>query len=172
MGIYILLFRGINVGGKHRLPMKELKSLLLSEGYGDVKTYIQSGNVVLRAESDPSKKIAAAVESTFGFKPATLAIERTHFEKAIEMNPYSSFEGKIVHFYFCTETPNLNRKKLDALAANGEEYELNDSVFYLHAPNGIGRSKLVAKIELCLGVRATGRNLNTVLKLQGMAQDM
>ena len=152
--------------------MKELKSLLEAEGYEGVKTYIQSGNVILSTKSNPLKNIASKVKLKFGFNPEILAIEWTKFENAIGANPYSSFEGKFVHFYFCTKKPKLNLHKLETIIANSESYQLKGNVFYLHAPNGIGRSKLVSNIESCLGVHATGRNLNTVLKLKEMAKNV
>lgn len=89
-------------------------------------------------------------------------------------NPYLSygFEGNTVHSYFCASKPTLDTKKLEKLIASDEEYKLKGNMFYLHSPSGIGRSKLVKSIELCLGVAATGRNLNTVLKIKEMAQDL
>lgn len=172
MNTYILLFRGINVGGRNLLPMKALQPLLESEGYKSVNTYIQSGNVVLRAKSKSLGGIALKVEKKFGFSPELLSLEKSEFEKAVNLNPFSSYEGKTVHFYFCVKKPVLNKQKLESFAADSEQYKLQGNVFYLHAPNGIGRSKLVSNIEACLGVPATGRNLNTILKLQEMAENI
>ena len=81
-------------------------------------------------------------------------------------------EGKTVHFYFCFEKPTLNLDKVESYISSSESYELKGNVLYLHAPDGIGRSKLVLNIESCLGVSYTGRNLNTVLKLQDMIQSV
>jgi uncharacterized protein (DUF1697 family) len=86
--------------------------------------------------------------------------------------PYQGFEGKFVHFYFCKEAPKIDKTKLLALTTETECYELIDNVFYLHAPDGIGRSKLVANIESCLGVPATGRNLNTIKKLISISMSL
>lgn len=169
---YILLSRGVNVGGNNRLPMKDLKQHLESEGYERVKTYIQSGNVVLKTKSNPSGRVAEIVESKFGFRPEVMAFEQLKFEDAIKANPYSSYDGKTVHFYFCANKPKLNVAKVESLLSNDETYELKDKVFYLHAPNGIGRSKLVLNIESCLGVSYTGRNLNTVLKLEELVKNV
>ncbi len=171
MKTYIILFRGINVGGKNILPMKALRSLLETEGYGNVNTCIQSGNVILSTESNPLKNIKLRVQSEFGFSPEILALDKAEFEKAVGANPYPSFDGKTVHFYFCAEEPGLNVGKIQALVANDEEYKLDGRVFYLHAPNGIGRSRLVSNIESCLGTSATGRNLNTVLRIKKMLQN-
>lgn len=169
MDTYCLLFRGINVGGRNRLPMQALKTLLEEAGYAAVKTYIQSGNVVLRAPQKPSPDLAAMIEAQFGFRPDVLVLDKPELDRAIAHNPFTGYEGKTVHFYFCAATPAIDADRLDALVAADEDVALQDEVFYLHAPGGIGRSKLVANIESCLGVRATGRNLNTVLKLRDMA---
>ena len=152
--------------------MQELKLLLEHEGYEGVQTYIQSGNVVLNANSKPLKNIVEKVKTKFGFSPEILILKKSEFEHAVSSNPFTSFEGKTVHFYFCSKKPVLNNLKLESLSANGEQYELNGNVFYLHAPNGIGRSKLVSNIEACLGVPATGRNRNTVLKIQEMVKNV
>jgi len=171
MKTYILLFRGINVGGKNILPMQALSALLEASGYEQVKTYIQSGNVVLNGRQKPGATIAKAIESRFGFKPQVMILERTEFEKAVKNNPYRTGEGKSIHFYFCAATPKPDLRKLSGLAAKTERYAIKGKVFYLFAPDGIGRSKLVANIETCLGVPATGRNLNTVNKLLEMAKN-
>ncbi|UAA39252.1 DUF1697 domain-containing protein [Paraneptunicella aestuarii] len=169
MDTYILLLRGINVGGKNLIPMKELKSLLLKQGFQNVTTYIQSGNVVFSSNSAP-KDLKRSIGDAFGFEPELMLLKREEFEKIVSLCPFSSDDGKSIHFYICAETPRLNQDKLASYIANDEEYQVIDKVFYLHAPSGIGRSKLVANIERCLGVKSTGRNLNTMLKLQGLLQ--
>ncbi len=71
-----------------------------------------------------------------------------------------------MHFYFCKKKPKINFVKIEASISETERYLLIGNIFYLHAPDGIARSKVVAGIEKCLGVSATGRNLNTVNKLK------
>ena len=171
----IAILRGINVGGHRKILMVDLKLKLTSIGFIDVSTYIQSGNVVLESESNPESKIKELIQSNLGFSPEVLALTETEFNSAVINNPYQEhsgkvLEGKYVHFYFCKEMPSLNTEKLDAVASKTERYRLIDKVFYLHAPDGIGRSKMVTKIEACFGVPATGRNLNTVNKVQQMIQ--
>lgn len=170
MKAYVILFRGINVGGNNLLPMKELKSLLLDNDFHDVSTYIQSGNVVLRTNYVDG--IAELVESNFGFKPKILAFEKSQYQKIVNVCPYQGFEGKTVHFYFCESEPKLDHEKMQTVIANGEEYKLIGNTFYLHAPNGIGRSKLVANIDEVLGTSCTGRNLNTVMKVKQLLVDI
>ena len=168
MKTYIVLFRGINVGGKNILPMKELTAVLVENDYLNIKTYIQSGNVVLRSNKKPDSNIKSLIQSNFGIKSEVFALDKSDFISAVKNNPYKSNEGKTIHFYFCKRSPEVDYEKLKKLKSDSEEYFIKGEVFYLYAPNGIGRSKLVAKIEFCLGVPVTGRNLNTINKLQSM----
>ncbi len=170
MKTYILLLRAINVGGKNILPMKELTSLLLQSGFHNVETYIQSGNVVLNSERKPTENIVAEIENKFGFRPEILTIEKSQFELAIANNPFKSVERKLLHLYFPVNSLKPDTKKLLEMASTTERYEIIGSVFYLHAPDGIGRSKLVSNLAACLGGAVTGRNGNTVAKLIAMAQ--
>ncbi|WDE13944.1 DUF1697 domain-containing protein [Thalassomonas haliotis] len=170
MKTYIILLRGVNVGGKNLVPMNALKSLLAAAGFEQVKTYIQSGNIVLLSDSDPEAEITRLIQAEFGFTPQVLLLDNHEFTTCVANNPYQAFAGKSVHFYFCKTQPQINEEKLNGLISATESYQLAEKVFYLHAPDGIGRSKLVANIEACLGVAATGRNLNTVNKLVDMVQ--
>jgi uncharacterized protein (DUF1697 family) len=166
-----MLFRGINVGGRNLLPMKELVSLLDTNTYRNIRTYIQSGNLVLQSHEKP-ENIALLIHDRFGFEPEVFVFEEPEFSAAVEKNPYASGDGKHVHFFFCNEQPEINIEKLERLKSDSEQYHVNGRVCYFFAPEGIGRSKLAANMESCLGVSATGRNLNTVRKLKEMAMDV
>ena len=168
MNKYVVLLRAVNVGGKNLVPMKELKSLLENKGLQNISTYIQSGNIVLQSESSPTVLIQEVIESQFGFVPQVLVLSESEFKQSIEKNPFDEEEGKLIHFYYCQESPAIDDEKLQKYCSETERYQLVDKVFYLYAPNGIGRSKLVANIESCLGVATTGRNLNTVNKIESM----
>lgn len=168
MSTYIVLLRGVNVGGKNILPMKELRLLLEEGGFTDVRTYIQSGNIILSSDAEPGNETGDLIHGKFGFTPEVRVLSEQAFRRAVANNPYAEYEGKTVHFYFCKAAPAINHEKLEKLTADTEAHELIGNVFYLHAPEGIGRSKLVANIEACLGVSVTGRNLNTISKLAGM----
>jgi uncharacterized protein (DUF1697 family) len=169
METFVALFRGINVGGNNILPMKELKFLLEDNSFHNPKTYIQSGNVVFDSEKPPGN-INLLIEEKYGFKPEVLIIEKKEFLELVSGNPYSSTIGKQIHFYFCKDTPKANVERLDGLKSETEDYAIRGKVLYLYAPDGIGRSKLAANTEKCLGVAATGRNLNTVNKLIEMLE--
>jgi len=106
-----------------------------------------------------------------GFSPEVFVLNETKFSTSALYNPYKEFEGKFVHLYFCENDIDLVHDKLNKYIADSEEYSVKENVFYLHAPTGIGRSKLVANIESCLGQRATGRNLNTVNKISSMLRN-
>lgn len=171
MKTYIILLRGINVGGNNLLPMKELQILLENTGFENVRTYIQSGNIILDSSKSPETDISSLISSQFGFEPIVLTLSKKEFESAVLDNPYQAYEGKFVHFYFCKERPNINAEKLETVVSETENYKLIGNVLYIHAPDGIARSKLIVNIEKCLGVAATGRNLNTVNRLSEMLQN-
>ncbi len=177
MPTWIALFRGINVGGRNILPMKELVRDLQSLGLEDVKTYIQSGNAVFRAAREDAAalgaEISATIEGRHGFRPHVLLLSADQLADAIASNPFPEAEAepKTLHVSFLASLPPA--PDLDALAAvkaPSERFHLTDRVFYLHAPDGIGRSKLAAKAERLLGVPITARNWRTVDKLREIAQ--
>jgi uncharacterized protein (DUF1697 family) len=170
---YIALFRGINVGGRNKLPMKELVKLLEVLDLENIKTYIQSGNVVFNSEIEDrpklTNKIGAAIKQQFGFKPKILLLESSELEKAIEANPFPVTEPKALHFGFLASKPaNPDVKALEKLRKESEQFQLIDKVFYLYAPEGVGRSKLAAKAEKLLDTDMTDRNWRTVSKIREM----
>lgn len=168
MSLYVVLLRGVNVGGKNLLPMKELKVLLCNAGFEQVETYIQSGNIVLQSATAPREKLAELISTHFQCTPELFVLSEREFDLAVANNPYQGEAGQSVHFYFCNDVPTLDLEKLRRWQSASERCQLVGQVFYLHAPDGIGRSKLVANIESCLGVTATGRNFNTMQKLMAL----
>lgn len=177
MNTYIALFRGINVGGNNILPMKELVKMLEDIGCAKVKTYIQSGNVVFQSPEIDHKplaeKISKNISQHFGFKPKVLLINTADFETAVRNNPYPTENGKNLHFFFMESVPaSPDLAALSALKSGREQFSLLENVFYLYAPEGIGRSKLAAKVEQKLGVPVTARNWNTVQKLLEMLKQI
>jgi uncharacterized protein (DUF1697 family) len=125
---------------------------------------------VLQSQGNP-EDIPSIVLDRFGFEPEVLVLEESEFHAALENNPFSSPHGKDIHFYFCKDKPEPDFAKLEKYKSESERYHIEGRIFYLFAPDGIGRSKLVANIESCLGAAATGRNLNTIHKLQEMVQN-
>lgn len=177
MTTWILLLRGINVGGRNRLPMGDLVSILESSGLEDVETYIQSGNVVFRSakvSSTLGEEIATAVEERHGFRPRVLLLDADRLREAAESNPFPEAEAEpgTLHLFFLATAPESpDVEALDRLVSPSERFHLAGDVFYLHAPDGIGRSKLAANVEKHLGVAATARNWRTVERLREMSRD-
>lgn len=169
MKTYIVLLRGVNVGGKNLLPMKPFVSLLEQNDFQKVKYYIQSGNIVLESKSDPNKKIQDIIYQQYNFMPDIFTLTVSDFASVVNNNPYKEQEGKLVHFYFCENAIALNLEKMNHWISSTEKYQVINNVFYLFAPEGIGRSKLVANIGACLQQSGTGRNLNTINKIKQLS---
>ena len=176
MNTFIALLRGINVGGNNILPMRNLVELLEGLGLSRVKTYIQSGNAVFQSKNKNSaqlsQEISAAIGERFGFTPQVMVLEMKVLQNAIISNPFPEGESepKTLHLFFLVDVPqHPDLEILESLKANSEQFMLTNSVFYLYAPNGIGRSKLAAKVEKALGVAVTARNWRTVNKIMDIA---
>ena len=178
MSVKVALMRGINVGGKHILPMPNLREILGELGCESVATYIQSGNVVFRSKRKSeglARSISKAVEKRFGFAPFVLVMSAATFEGIASANPYvaKAAEPKHVHTLFLAGPANdADLKRMHERKSSTEEFTLTDAAVYLHAPDGIARSKLANEMERHLGVSATGRNQRTVEKLQTMLSEM
>ena len=171
---YISLLRGINVAGKKKIIMKDLKALYESLGLGDVITYIQSGNVIF--ESDEKNdvlidKIENTITQKYGFDVPVQIRTVNDFKHIIEVCPYSDLdlveEGTRVMVTFLEAVPSAeNIDKLISYVKEPERLVLVGKEVYLHCPNGYGKTKLNNNfIEKKLLVGATTRNWKSVVKL-------
>lgn len=179
MRTFVALLRGINVGGRNSLPMRELVEVLEGLGLREVKTYIQSGNVVFQNEggepADLAGRMGDAIEKSHGFRPEVMLLKVDELQSAIAANPFpeAELEPKTLHLYFLGSEPeNADLKALESIRREKERFKLEGKVFYLHAPLGIGRSKLAAQVEKSLGVAVTSRNWRTVSKIRAMAAEL
>jgi uncharacterized protein (DUF1697 family) len=177
MKSYVALMRGINVGGRNVLPMVELTSILQGLGVKNVRSYIQSGNILFDAEDIETNALARTVSSVIeenkGFLPEMLILEWEKFAAAAAANPFPEAEDEPskLHLAFAKTTPiDPDLVELEEVRTDSERFKLIDDVFYLHAPDGIGRSKLVTKIEKALGVPTTMRNWRTINKILVMGE--
>lgn len=175
MNTYIVFFRGINVGGHHIIRMKPLREVLESLGFYNVRTYIQSGNVVFKSPIKEKGEITMIIQSKindlYGFEPNIFVLTSRDINQAAERNPFprADDDPSKVHLYFLKEALNeVDNQRLDELKAKTEEYKLIGDIFYLFAPEGVGRSKLAASVEKTLGVPTTARNWRTVKKTMAM----
>lgn len=174
---WIALLRGVNVGGSGVLPMQELRALLADLGYGSVRTYIQSGNCIFTSTATATRiadEIADGIAGRFGFHPDVLVLSPVEIEAALAANPFCTgdAEPKSIHLFFLAEpAPDTDLAGLRALASGSEALHLADSVLYVFAPDGIGRSRMVAKIDRFIPLATTARNLRTVRKIAEMMRE-
>ena len=171
METMVALLRGINVGGKNRLPMQDFRDLLAELGCEDARTYIQSGNAVFRNDADTvalSLEIQEAIEQRFGFSPQVMILTADEFESVIAGNPYADKldDSRSVHVSFlAAEAVTADIERMKEECRGDESFYLSKHALYFHAPDGIGRSVFANNVEKRLGVAATGRNWRTVGKI-------
>ena len=158
------------------MPMKGLVSILEGAGARKIKTYIQSGNVVFQSaeknSSQLAKKLTAEIKKRHGFEPHILVLDLEAIKKAIAENPFSEAETEpsSLHLGFlASRSKSSDLERLSSLRKESERFHLGDGVFYLHAPEGVGRSILAASAEKLLGVPMTDRNWRTVCKVMELA---
>ncbi|MCX4987771.1 MULTISPECIES: DUF1697 domain-containing protein [unclassified Streptomyces] len=173
---YAALLRGINVGGAKKVPMAELRTLMEGLGYGDVRTYLQSGNAVFSSghgdEDSLAEELSGAIEKHFGFGVGVLVRDHGYLRTVREACPFpaAELEAKQLHITYFSDPVDAGRfASVEPAVFLPEEFRLGDRVLYLYAPDGLGRSKLaeaLAKPRLLKGVLATTRNWNTVVKLE------
>jgi len=176
MQTVIALLRGVNVG-QNLLKMERLREICTGLGFKNVRTYVQSGNVVFEAPASTSKLRATLEKKLNGESrlPITVLL-RTPEEliSIIARNPFLKEKGIDVsrlHVTFLSEPGTKDGiEKLGAIKAGPDRFRADGTEIYLHCPNGYGISKLSnSAIEKALGQRATTRNWNTVNKLHEMA---
>jgi uncharacterized protein (DUF1697 family) len=164
---YAALLRGVNVGGRGRLPMPALVEAFESLGHEDVRSYIQSGNVVFRSRAGDAGKVAAALEGMLSgqFGLQTRVLLRTHSELEA-ISAHSPFD-EAVHVVFLDGSPKPAAvARLDPDRSPGDRFEVAGREVYLSLASGAGRTKLTLDwLERQLGIVGTQRNWNTVLKL-------
>jgi uncharacterized protein (DUF1697 family) len=175
--IHIALLRGINVGGKHRLPMKDLAGIFREAGCTDVRTFIQSGNVVFRVEDGLAQRVASRVADTisgrFGFDAPVVTRTAAELEVVAGHNPFleDGADPKRLHVVFLADQPGEAQiAELDPDRSPPDEFVVRGREIYLHCPNGAGRSKLTAPyFDKTLETVSTQRNWRTVGKLLELA---
>ena len=169
---YIILLRGINVSGKNKLPMADLRELLNDLRFQNVQTYIQSGNIILTSELSKSitrKRIKNGILAKFGYDIPVIIRTVFEFEKAIINNPFKeSTEKKKMFFTFLNRVPKDVNIEINTSVSDA--YKIVNDVVYLFCETGYGNTKLSNNLfEKKLKVIATTRNYNTTLKMLALA---
>jgi uncharacterized protein (DUF1697 family) len=172
---YIALLRGINLGKHNRIPMGKLQQAFEGLGFEQVRTYIQSGNVIFNAgtASNLCQKIEEKIRSDFGLAVSVISKTAEELGDAIRNNPFLKKGGvdhSRLHVTFLSSVPAAAAEKLDRLRAGPDQFCCAGLEVYLYCRDGYGRTKLSnAAIEKALSVRATTRNWRTVNQLYQMA---
>jgi uncharacterized protein (DUF1697 family) len=170
---HILLLRGINLGSTNRISMPDLRALLEDSGFKDVRTYVQSGNVVLSGTGDVAKKVERLVAKEFGLQIPVVVRTRAQLAKVVELNPLAKVakNPKRYQVSFLDAKPAREIvRRVEEAAAPGERVVVHGREIYAWHPDTIARSKLWALLAgQNLGVTATARNWATVQKLLELA---
>jgi len=171
------MLRGINVSGQKKIRMADLRSLYESLGLINVRSYLQSGNVIFDSEEENVEKlkdaIEAQIESTFGFSVPVLIQTSEDFQRAIKEHPFAEEEAIRVLVTFLYESPE--KSKLEELSQHEDKvdkFAIGEQEIFLFCPDGYGRTKLSNNFfEKKLGVIATTRNWKSVNALYEMASE-
>ena len=176
---YVALLRGINVGGKNRLPMADLRGIFIAAGCAAVRTYIQSGNAVFGAAQDLAEAlpeiVTQAIFERFGYETAVVVRSDKEMRQVATSNPFdTSGDPRFLHVAFLKDTPSaVAVARLDPDRSPPDEFAVCGRDVYLRYPVGPARSKLTnAYVAARLQTVSTMRNWRTVLKLLDMVETL
>lgn len=172
----VALLRGVNVGGRGKLAMADLRAIATDLGYADVSTYIQSGNLVVSTPGSAAtvaKDLARAIASSTSVKPAVVVRTRSQLAKVVKGNPFlqRGEDPAHLHAVFMDGPAKSALTKLDLASYAPEEATAVGTELYLFLPNGVGRSKLAVDVGRQKGAVGTQRNWRSVTKLLEMADE-
>lgn len=178
MNIRIAILRGINVGGKRKILMADLKSMCEKLGLKNVKTYIQSGNLIFnsdRQNSELENDLEKAITEKFGFDVPVVVRTEKQLEVSIKNNPFFDQDTDIkqLHLTFLKEKPNKeNVDKTLTYNYEPDEFQINDKDIFIFCSGKYHESKLTNNFfEKQLKVGATTRNWKTVMKLSELIKN-
>jgi uncharacterized protein (DUF1697 family) len=177
MSVYIALLRGINVSGQKTIKMEALRAVFEANNFKNVRTYLQSGNVVFDAQAMDAQELALRISSmiqqTFGFDVPVIVLLQQNLEAIVRNNPFTAVETlAFLHCTFLAETPfPVPEAQLTEKLTAEEQIAFGHQAIYLFCPNGYGQTKLSNNfIERKLKVTATTRNWKTTMALLQMAR--
>jgi len=177
MQTYISMLRGINVSGQKKIRMADLKSMYETLGFGNIQTYVQSGNVVFESDEEDLEKlrqsIEAQIEKTFGFSVPVLIRSADDFDRIIQEHPFAQEETNRVLVTFLYERPaQSKRDELSQYEDKVDQFTLGEQEIFLFCPGGYGKTKLSNTFfEKKLELIATTRNWKSVNALYQMANE-
>jgi uncharacterized protein (DUF1697 family) len=178
VAVQIVLLRGINLGPRNRIAMPELRKALAEAGFDNVRTYVQSGNVVLSTQLKPeqtARKVERLVADRFGLDIGVVVRSKAELARVAKKNPLADVAKDPRRYQVSFLDGKLERRtvdKLEAAVAGGEQLVVDGREIYAWHDAGVARSKLWAAIAgKGLGVKATARNWTTVTKLLELADE-
>jgi uncharacterized protein (DUF1697 family) len=180
MPSYVAMLRGINVSGSKPVKMEALRASFEALGFKNVRTYVQSGNVVFEAREPAAAplgpKIGARIKRDFGFDVPVMVLGAAELARVVEENPFLKQRAQVadvtkLHVTFLAAAPAaVGLKKMEGLSSGNDAFRCLGQTIYLHCPQGYGRTKLSNNVfERALGASATTRNWKTVTTLAAMA---
>jgi uncharacterized protein (DUF1697 family) len=181
MTVIISMLRGVNLGPNRRVKMEALRSLYESLRLRDVRTYVQSGNVIFRTEERDialmTKRLQKAIEKTFGFQCDVILRTTSELRGVIARNPFANRRGiepsKLLVTFLASDPGEEARKQVRKIKTNPDELWIDGREMYTYFPNGMARPKVSwAAIEKILKISGTGRNWNSITKLLEMAETL
>ena len=169
---YVALLRGVNVGGRNKLPMADLRDIFSAAGCSAVRTYIQSGNVVFQAGQDLAERapeiVTESIRRQFGYETVVVVRSREELRQVAASNPFdTSGDPRFLQVAFLADTPDAEAvSRLDPRRSPPDAFAVRGRHVYLHYPNGVARSKLTNEyLAAQLQTASTMRNWRTVLTL-------
>ena len=192
MATHVALLRGINVGGRNKVPMAALREVVTSLGHTGVTTYIQSGNVLFTSAGTSTRELAAALESAigaaFGIWASVVVLTRDELAKVLGDNPYSDEANpKLVHVVFLNSAPpqdlldRITAAESAAAAKGGRDtFTAIGPALFVHTPDGFGTSELAQSVFRIISapatqkkeaIAATARNWATATKLLALCDE-
>ena len=180
MPSYVAMLRGINVSGAKPVKMEQLRAMFEALGFTQVRSYVQSGNVVFeakeRAAAPLGGKIGARIRRDFGYDVPVMVLGADALARVVDANPFVGGEGidpaKLHVTFLAAAPPAAGLQKMSAVASGRDEFRRLGTSIYLVCPDGYGNSKLTNNVfERALGVGATTRNWKTVTTLAAMAAE-
>ncbi|WP_041649705.1 DUF1697 domain-containing protein [Marivirga tractuosa] len=176
----IAILRGINVGGKRKILMADLKTLMQNLGYENIQTYIQSGNLIFEAgERQQNDQLAENIESAilkqFDFQVPVIVLSKNEIESAIANNPFYTADADInkLHLTFLNKIPEQDKQEqLETVNYKPDQFKIMGKNVFIYCEGSYHKSKLTnAFFEKKLKVKATTRNWKTVLKLWELSRE-
>jgi uncharacterized protein (DUF1697 family) len=173
MARQIALLRAINVGGSKKVAMAVLREVFAGLGYTDVKTYVNSGNVVFSGRKATAKTIEQAIEAEFGFDVAVVLRTRDEIADVVANDPFGAAADNPSRYFVLFADRRLDAGKADGVEAGpGEQWAIRDREIHLWLPAGVQGSKLLKGMtEKRFGATLTSRNWRTVGKLLEIADE-